>query len=98
MVSLNVVKKSGENLLEATDKIMSLLATAKQSKILPENLTISITNDQSEQTRDQLSNLENSIIFGVILVVLVLLFFLGCVTLYLSVWLYHYLCLSVLWC
>jgi multidrug efflux pump subunit AcrB len=76
-VSLNVVKKSGENLLEATQKIMSLLATAQQSSILPENLNISITNDQSEQTRDQLSNLENSIIFGVILVVLVLLFFLG---------------------
>ena len=77
VVSLNVVKKSGENLLEATDKIMSLLATAKQAKIVPESLTISITNDQSEQTKDQLSNLENSIIFGVILVVLVLLFFLG---------------------
>ena len=98
VVSLNVVKKSGENLLEATGKIISLLGSAKESKILPENLTISITNDQSEQTRDQLSNLENSIIFGVILVVLVLLFFLGCVTLYLSVWPYHYLCLSVLWC
>ncbi len=77
VVSLNVVKKSGENLLEATSKIMSLLARAKQTSLLPENLTISITNDQSEQTRDQLSNLENSIIFGVILVVLVLLFFLG---------------------
>ena len=77
VVSLNVVKKSGENLLEATGKIISLLGSAKESKILPENLTISITNDQSEQTRDQLSNLENSIIFGVILVVLVLLFFLG---------------------
>lgn len=77
VVSLNVVKKSGENLLEATSKIMSLLNTAKSTSILPQNLTISITNDQSEQTRDQLSNLENSIIFGVILVVLVLLFFLG---------------------
>jgi len=77
VVSLNVVKKSGENLLEATQKIMSLLASAQQSSVLPENLTISITNDQSEQTRDQLSNLENSIIFGVILVVLILLFFLG---------------------
>jgi multidrug efflux pump subunit AcrB len=77
VVSLNVVKKSGENLLVATEKIMSLLATSKQTKVLPDNLTISITNDQSEQTRDQLSNLENSIIFGVILVVLVLLFFLG---------------------
>ena len=77
VVSLNVVKKSGENLLEATSKIMSLLNTAKSTSILPQNLTISITNDQSEQTRDQLSNLENSIIFGVILVVLILLFFLG---------------------
>ncbi len=77
VVSLNVIKKSGENLLEATSKIMLLLATAKSTNLLPQNLTISITNDQSEQTRDQLSNLENSIIFGVILVVLVLLFFLG---------------------
>lgn len=77
VVSLNVIKKSGENLLEATNKIMLLLATAKSTNLLPQNLTISITNDQSEQTRDQLSNLENSIIFGVILVVLVLLFFLG---------------------
>jgi multidrug efflux pump subunit AcrB len=77
VVSLNVVKKTGQNLLVATDKIMALLAQAKESRQIPKNLNISITNDQSEQTRDQLSNLENSIIFGVILVVLTLLFFLG---------------------
>lgn len=77
VVSLNVVKKTGQNLLVATDKIMNLLAQSKKSKRLPQALNISITNDQSEQTRDQLSNLENSIIFGVILVVLTLLFFLG---------------------
>ncbi|MGB2136879.1 MAG: efflux RND transporter permease subunit, partial [Flavobacteriaceae bacterium] len=77
VVSLNVIKKSGENLLVATDKIMSILKDAKASQFLPQGLNISITNDQSEQTRDQLDNLENSIIFGVILVILVLLFFLG---------------------
>ena len=77
VVSLNVVKKTGQNLLVATDKIMTLLAESKESNLIPKNLNISITNDQSEQTRDQLSNLENSIIFGVILVVLTLLFFLG---------------------
>jgi len=77
VVSLNIVKKGGENLLEATDKIFALLDQAKASKALPKDLSISITNDQSEQTRKQLSNLENSIIFGVILVILVLLFFLG---------------------
>lgn len=77
VVSLNIVKKAGQNLLVATDKIMALLAQSKSSNQIPKNLNISITNDQSEQTRDQLSNLENSIIFGVILVVLTLLFFLG---------------------
>jgi multidrug efflux pump len=77
VVSLNVIKKSGENLLVATDKIMSILKDAKASQFLPQGLNISITNDQSEQTQDQLDNLENSIIFGVILVILVLLFFLG---------------------
>ena len=77
VVSLNVVKKTGQNLLVANDKIMALLAQSKESKQIPKNLSISITNDQSEQTRDQLSNLENSIIFGVILVVITLLFFLG---------------------
>ena len=77
VVSLNVIKKSGENLLVATDEIIKILDEAKTSQILPQGLNISITNDQSEQTKMQLDNLENSIVFGVILVVLVLLFFLG---------------------
>jgi len=76
VVSLDVIKKSGENLLEATDKIGVILEKASKT-YLPSTLEVSITNDQSEQTRDQLKNLENSIIAGVILVVVVLLFFLG---------------------
>lgn len=76
VVSLNVIKKGGENLLEATDKIRDILQQAKQDEF-PDALTVTITNDQSKQTRNQISNLENSIISGVILVVLVLLFFLG---------------------
>ena len=76
VVSLDVKKKSGENLLLATEKINQILADAKGSK-LPTNLTVTITNDQSKQTKDQLKNLENSIISGVILVVAVLFFFLG---------------------
>lgn len=76
VVMVDVIKRSGENLLDLTDKIYALLDEAKESKF-PENLEITITNDQSKQTRDQVSNLENSIISGIILVVLVLLFFLG---------------------
>jgi multidrug efflux pump len=76
VVSLDVIKKGGENLLDATDKIMDILEKAKKERF-PDDLKIAITNDQSEQTRDQINNLENSIIMGVIFVVLVLLFFLG---------------------
>ncbi len=77
VVSLQVIKKSGENLLSATDKVFKVLADAKTSGALPENINISITNDQSEEIRNQLSNLENSVIMAVILVVFVLYLFLG---------------------
>lgn len=76
VVSIDVVKKGGENLLEATDQIMEIIAKAKKERF-PDDLNISITNDQSEQTRSQLSNLENSIVMGVLFVVVILMFFLG---------------------
>lgn len=76
VVSLNVFKRAGENLLEASDAINEIVDKA-QREDLPENLTLTITQDQSDQTRTQVSELENSIIFGVLLVVGVLLFFLG---------------------
>ena len=76
VVSLDVIKRSGENLLSASDKIKEIVAEAEGS-YLPEDIEVTIFNDQSTQTRDSVSNLENSIISGIILVVLILLFFLG---------------------
>ena len=75
VISLDVIKRRGQNLLSAADKIKIIVDEAKSS--LPEKLKISLFNDQSENTRNEVNNLENSIISGVILVVLVLLFFLG---------------------
>lgn len=75
VVSLDVIKKSGENLLTTADEIQEVVARVK--KDLPAELEVTFFNDQSNNTRDQVDNLENSIISGVILVVLVLLFFLG---------------------
>lgn len=77
VVSLQVVKKGGENLLDATDKIFKLLDQARNERNLPDDLRITLTNDQSEQIKLQLSNLENSMIMGIIFVVFVLYFFLG---------------------
>ncbi|MEQ8473705.1 MAG: efflux RND transporter permease subunit [Marinoscillum sp.] len=76
VVMLDVVKRSGENLLSATDKINVILDEAREN-VFPKDLIVTKTNDQSEQTREVVSSLENNIISGVILVVLVLLFFLG---------------------
>jgi len=75
VISLDVIKRQGENLLDASDKIKAIVEEARQQ--LPDELKISLFNDQSVNTRNQVNNLENSIISGVILVVLVLLFFLG---------------------
>jgi multidrug efflux pump len=77
VVSLQVVKKGGENLLAATDQIFAMLDKDKKDGSLPPSLKITITNDQSDLIRRQLNELENSMILGVILVVFVLYFFLG---------------------
>lgn len=75
VISLDVIKRQGENLLDASDEIK--LAIEESTASLPDDLKISLFNDQSVNTRNQVNNLENSIISGVILVTLVLLFFLG---------------------
>jgi len=76
VVMMDVIKRGGENLLQASASIREIIAEA-QEHYLPDNLEISLTGDQSDQTQTQLDELINNIIFGVILVVLVLLFFLG---------------------
>lgn len=76
VVMLDVVKRAGTNLIEATEKIRAIIDKSEQNEF-PETLSLSITNDMSNMARNQVDNLENSIISGVILVVLVLMFFMG---------------------
>ena len=76
VISLDIIKRKGANLLSTSDKVKALVKKAK-AEVFPEGLQARIFNDQSIHTRRQVSNLENSIIFGMLLVVLVLLFFLG---------------------
>jgi multidrug efflux pump subunit AcrB len=77
VVMLDIKKQAGENLLDASDKIYKLLDEAKKDGTIPRSVSLSTTNDQSNNTRDMVSNLENSIIIGILLVVGVLMFFLG---------------------
>ena len=76
VVMLDVKKRAGRNMLDAVDQIKATLAY-EQANYFPADLEISISNDQSVQTENQVDDLVNNIIFGVLLVVLVLMFFLG---------------------
>ena len=75
-ILLDVVKRGGKNLVQASQEI-KLLVSDNKGLNLPNDLEIVVSNDQSNMTLNQISELVNSIIFGVILVVTVLMFFLG---------------------
>ncbi|MDP3468116.1 MAG: efflux RND transporter permease subunit [Daejeonella sp.] len=76
VITLNVKKRSGENLIDASDKINALILEMK-AKSLPKNLDVRITGDQSDRTRITLHDLINTIIIGFILVTVILMFFMG---------------------
>ena len=73
---LEVVKRGGENAIFASNSIQKIIKEAKEN-FLPENLDVVIQNDQSEYTINSVNDLMNNLIFGIILVVTVLTFFLG---------------------
>jgi multidrug efflux pump len=78
VVTLNVIKKSGQNLIDAADKIDVIIKDMQKNK-LPSNLVIQVTGDQSKLTRNTVKELNNTIIIGFILVTIVLMFFMGLV-------------------
>ena len=77
VITLNVVKKSGKNLLEASDKIKDILKNDLVNKEFPHDLNVTLSGEQSRYTRNTLEELNNTIIIGMILVTLVLMFFMG---------------------
>jgi multidrug efflux pump subunit AcrB len=76
VITLNVKKRAGENLIEASDKINALIDEMRKTE-LPKGLDITITGDSSDKTRITLHDLINTIIIGFILVTVVLMFFMG---------------------
>jgi multidrug efflux pump len=75
VVTLNVIKKSGKNLIVAVDKIKAIMAEFE--KTAPRNLIVTLTGDSSTQTRNSVNDLFNTVILGFFVVVFVLMFFMG---------------------
>jgi multidrug efflux pump subunit AcrB len=76
VLTLNIIKRSGENLIEASDKSRAIVAELQKTKF-PKDLNVVLTGDQSNDTRLTLHDLINTIIIGFILVTIILMFFMG---------------------
>ncbi len=76
VVMLDVKKRAGKNMVAAAEQIDVIVKDAI-ANVFPQDLKVTISNDQSSKTIGQVDDLVNNIIFGIILVVTVLMFFLG---------------------
>ena len=76
VVMLDVKKRGGKNLIQAAEAIREIVDDARTT-IIPQDIAVTISNDTSAITINQVNDLINNILFGVLLVVTVLTFFLG---------------------
>jgi multidrug efflux pump len=76
VVTLNIIKRSGENLIDASDQINAIIKEY-EGGVLPKGLDVTVTADQSDNTRVTLHDLINTIIIGFVLVTIILMFFMG---------------------
>ncbi|EOG6895451.1 efflux RND transporter permease subunit [Flavobacterium psychrophilum] len=76
VVMLNVKKRSNQNMISAIDQVKEKLEKAKVS-YLPKDLKLELSNDQSSRVEHQVDELSNHIIFGIVLVMIVLMFTMG---------------------
>jgi multidrug efflux pump len=76
VITLNIIKKAGMNLIETSDKVREIVKDLEENK-LPKQLKVTLTGDQSSQTRTTIKDLINTIIIGFILVLVILMFFMG---------------------
>ena len=77
VITINIVKRAGENLINAADKIKQIAAEMQADEDIPKDLKVVITGDQSKQTKTSFEELVNTIIIGFILVLIILMFFMG---------------------
>lgn len=77
VVTLNIVKRAGENLINCADKVKAVVADMQKLEELPKDLKVVFTGDTSKQTKTSFTELINTIVIGFILVLLILMFFMG---------------------
>ncbi len=76
VVTLSIIKRTGENLIKASEKINNIVDEMKK-EVFPKDLNIKITGDLSIKAGAAFNELVNSIVIGFILVMIILMFFMG---------------------
>src|SRR5450432_1461316 len=76
VVTLNIIKRSGENLIETSDAVQKAVEESR-GVLFPKDLKAVVTGDQSIKTKASFKDLVNSIVIGFLLVLIVLMFFMG---------------------
>lgn len=74
-LALEVKKRSGSNIIETVEQVRALVDEA--SKEWPESVTVRYMQDESEQVKSMLSDLEANVIAAIILVMIVIVWSLG---------------------
>lgn len=74
-LSLQVKKRSGTNIIETVEGVKAIVAAAQSQ--LPEGVELRLTGDQSKEIRDMLGDLQNNVISGILLVMIVVIGALG---------------------
>jgi multidrug efflux pump subunit AcrB len=78
VITLNIIKRAGENLIETSDDVKKLTEEMKATT-LPKNVDVVITGDQSKAARTSFTDLINTIVLGFLFVLIILMFFMGVV-------------------
>jgi len=71
-ISLEVVKRPGENIIDTVDKVKNLIA-----EFWPNNIKVSYAGDSSKDVKIMLTDLQNNVLSAVLLVVIVIIAVLG---------------------
>src|SRR6187431_2742551 len=77
VITLNIVKRAGENLINAADKVKAIVADMQFKEELPKDLKIVLTGDLSKNAEHSFNDLVNTIVIGFLLVLIILMFFMG---------------------
>jgi len=74
-LALEVSKRIGANIIETNQAIRDIVA--EQRKLWPESIRVAFHQDKSKQIRTMLSDLQNNIVSGIVLVMIVIIAALG---------------------